>query len=99
MARKKQDDEVERLQKEIRELKATNRSMLKRLKKVDREYAEEFEKLKQERAQEEDYNSRPADRPVNCVHCGKGTIITIDLLGRKFQKCSTCDWKSGRKIQ
>lgn len=101
MAKKKvqrEVDEVERLQQEVRDLKATNRSMLKRLKKIDREYAAEIEKAHQERALEEDFTRTEGDRPIPCVHCGKGNIVTIDLVGRKFQRCSVCDWKSGRKV-
>lgn len=99
MGRKKlvEDDEVERLQKEVRELKSLNRSLMKRLKKIDREYAEEIEKANSERAQSEDVPSVQTRRSL-CGHCGKGNIVTVDIVGRKFQKCDTCDWKSGRKI-
>lgn len=96
MAKKKHQreiDEVERLQQEIRDLKATNRSMLKRLKKIDREYATEIEKANQDRALEDEYSRTPADRPVPCTHCGKGNIVEIDLLGRKFVRCTICDFR------
>lgn len=102
MARKKklerEVDEFERLQKEVRQLKAQNRQLLQRLKKVDREYAAELEEAKTFRAVEEEYERTSGDRPVPCTHCGKGNIVTVDILGRKFQKCNACDWKSGRKI-
>lgn len=107
MARRKkaerEEDEIERLQKELREEKAKTRALLKRLKKVDREYAAEIEKINQERAIEEDYQEQPGNRPRTCEHCGKGNILTTEIETRnktlKFERCSNCDWVSGRKAQ
>lgn len=101
MAKKKfqrEVDEVERLQNENRDLKATNRALLKRLKKVDKEYALEIEKANTERAREESYSEQPENRSQSCVSCGKGNRVIVDLLGRKFEKCTVCDYRSGKKI-
>lgn len=100
MTRKKQkrreEDEVETLQKEVRELKAVNRSLMKRLKKVDREYAEQIEKINQEIAVREHDSGGEITRSIPCEHCGKGRIEEIDIVGRKFEKCTVCDYR--RKV-
>lgn len=96
-----EEDEIDRLQKEIRELKATNRSLVKQLKKLTKGFnKEEQERLMDTFVNEE--KEAPDDRSrqgnSRCSHCGKGFIIETDVAGRIFHSCNTCDYKSGRPI-
>lgn len=90
---KREQDELERLQAEVRTLKSTNRSLLKRLKKVSKGYnkylTEETEEDKQEAMEE-------VVKEVNkiCFVCG-GNYLKIELLGRYFRQCDRCG-KRGR---
>ena len=88
MSKKRKDDDITRLEKENRELKSLNRSLMKRLKKVDRLWKEEFEK---EPEVEEDHFLPPA--PKKCPECSNN-IIVIEVAGRKLEKCSWCNWRS-----
>lgn len=91
MARKKktEDDKIGELEKRVRILKSINRGLLKKLKRVDREYRDyhqaDFIDEKIEFALEK------------CQECGKGEIEEIDIVGRKFFKCTVCDYK-GKKV-
>jgi hypothetical protein len=95
MGRQKKD-EVSILEQQIRELKALNRSLLRRLKKVDRNFKEELENEKREveKSLQEEANELNHEPKQRCTHCGKGTITQVDILGRKFSRCDTCDWRS-----
>lgn len=84
-----EDDEIEKLQKEIRELKSINRALLKRLKKLDRNYEESLDREEETKYKEHVVHKNPA-----CHHCGKGQLIDVDLAGRIFQRCDTCDFRS-----
>ena len=80
-----QDDEVDRLQQEVRELKSLNRSLLKRLKKVDRFY---HESLEQEEAVVE---AKPVyTTPPKCPKCGIGKMLAVTVVGRSFTRCEDC---------
>ena len=95
MSRKQQReiDLVDRLEKENRELKALVRSLQKRLKKVDRDYKVELETASKERQMEEDERIvKPAAK--KCDACGKGHHFEVDILGRIFINCSSCDYKA-----
>lgn len=97
MSKKKPKDEVEELEQQVRELKSVNRALLRRLKKVDRNYKEVFEDKEQieneyrKKAKEE----KRAER--TCAHCERGELTEIDILGRIFTRCTVCDWRSGAK--
>jgi septal ring factor EnvC (AmiA/AmiB activator) len=93
---KREQDEVTRLEKEIRELKALNRSLTKQLKKFAKgiykqEALEALEKLEEvEQVKKEDPNRLPP-----CPSCGRNGLSETILAGRHFRNCSICDWKSG----
>lgn len=90
---KKEEDEVSKLEKEIRELKSINRSLLKQLKKLSKG----INKNLYEEALEEVIDEPKKDKPKNfCEHCGKGRLNEIDIAGRKFFRCNNeaCGWKS-----
>lgn len=91
----REQDEITRLEKEIRELKALNRSLMKQLKKlakgIHREEAlEALEKL------EEPTNVQKEEPKNLCEECGRGRLKESIIVGRRFLSCTVCDWKSGR---
>lgn len=92
---KREEDLVERLEKENRELKASVRHLEKKLKKVDKNYRAELEEVKKEKAQEEDSGTYSVKVP--CLECGKGEILEVDLMKRIFLKCTVCDFKARKK--
>lgn len=90
MAKKKDDSEIDRLEQQVRELKSINRSLMKRLKKVDRHYKDVINEPA-EPEQEKEGTKR------TCPNCERGEITEVDLLGRIFERCSVCDWRSKTK--
>lgn len=92
MAKKKDDSEIDRLEQQVRELKSLNRSLMKRLKKVDRHYKE----VVNER-EEEDAGSEKERTKRTCSNCERGELTEVNLLGRVFERCTVCDWRSKTK--
>lgn len=94
MGRKKRDeqDKEEELREENRKLKSINRSLLKRLKQLDRDYRGAHQEDFIEDEQEERFKNK------KCKDCGKGELIEKDLLGRIFIECTICGPK-GRKAK
>lgn len=90
--KKKEDDYITRLEKEIRELKSINRSLMKRLKKLDRNF-KKVEDLEEELI--EIYkNEEHKPKVQKCPECAKGTIIETNLGVRILKKCSeSCGWR------
>lgn len=96
MGKKRQvEDEsltIERLEKEIKELKSVNKSLLRQLKKESRKYKPEFE---------EDDNSSSAvvkEDETNklrkiCTECGRGKIIETPLGSRTLIGCTICSYR------
>jgi hypothetical protein len=93
---KREEDLVERLEKENRDLKAEVRSLQRRLKKVDKDFKVDLAEASRERQLADDQliKKPPAKK---CEHCGKGNLFEIDLLGRIFINCDSCDYKA-RKV-
>lgn len=91
MAKKKDDNEIDRLEEQIRELKSLNRSLMKRLRKVDRHYKEVINEPEETSTEEEKGTKR------SCPQCTRGEITEVNLLGRVFERCSVCDWRSKTK--
>lgn len=87
MSRKKSEleDKIEELQAEIAELRATNKSLIRRLRKVDNkfdedEYLEDSDiEKKYERLQQ-----------FICPFCKKQTMEEVEIAGRIFRKCDNC---------
>lgn len=90
MAKRKDSDEVEILQQENRDLRATIKSLRKKLKRLthlDREQAEEVEKHI-----EEDVSPNRATSGIIAIQADKcpfceGDLAVVSLAGRKFTKC------------
>jgi len=91
MAKKKDDSEIDRLEQQVRELKSINRSLMKRLRKVDRHYKEVINEPEEDRGPQEERGKR------TCLHCSRGEITEVNLLGRVFERCTVCDWRSKTK--
>lgn len=79
---KRNDDELSRLEKEIRELKAENRYLLKQLKKLNRGYY----KLREEDTIED----VPEIVKKMCWDCGFGEYQEIVIYNRRFRQCTNC---------
>lgn len=91
---KREQDELERLEKENRELKAINRSLLKQIKKLSKGInRQEFEE-----AMETIEHGPKKDEPnaKKCPECGRLGLKDVIVAGRLFHRCSICDYKSGR---
>lgn len=89
------DDYIDRLLKENRELKSINRTLLKQLKKLSKG----INKDAYEEALDEVVHEPKKENPKQaCEQCGKGRLNEIDIAGRKFLRCNNemCGWKSKR---
>ena len=84
---KRKDDEVDRLEQKIRELKSENRSLQKRLKKLNKGYY----KLRDQDKIEED------DIPIEVKRCwdcnGEGEYRLIEIHRRRWRQCQNCGKK------
>lgn len=95
--KKKDLDHTEKLELEIRELKALNRTLMKRLKKVDRD----FRKIEDLEAELEDYHKQEDFTPKKkvCPSCTRGAIIEVDLGTRTLRRCElACGWRETKKV-
>lgn len=91
-----EEDEVEKLEKEIRELKSINRSLLRRLRKIDKgfnEYVKETEYAKEEEEPPTTRNNTSSKRPT-CGSCGRPELTEVTIAGRFFKRCEVCGWRS-----
>jgi len=94
MGRKKSEDEdkIEQLEDQIRTLKAINKSLVRRLKKIDKKFTyHEFE--------ETDVQSKFRTEEViiklySCEFCNKTEVEEFEIVGRKIRKCNSCGKRS-----
>lgn len=96
MARKRKDDEdeVSKLEKEIRELKSLNRSLLRRLKKVDKGFGEYAKEIDYGKEEEEHKPTPPPIKQPLCGSCGRSELTEITIAGRQFKRCEICGWRT-----
>jgi hypothetical protein len=84
----REDRELDRLRKEVRDLKSTNKSLLRQVKKLSRGYnrylAEEDDK--KEEALEELIETTVEK---TCWDCG-GNYKKVEICGRSFRTCDGC---------
>lgn len=105
--REKDEDEyrIEQLEKEARELKSINRSLLRQLKKLSKginkqKYEEALNII--ENGSEKEKNNRKGTSTgdggssSSCPECSREGLREISIAGRKFLRCSVCEYKSGR---
>lgn len=94
MARKNRDTEVERLEKEVRDLKSLNRQLTKRLKKIDRQFRKNLE------LEEEELRKPPKREKIvpDCPACFKGNLMDIELGSKLLRKCNTCAYRKTQSL-
>lgn len=92
MARRKKEaeDDVEKLEIELRKLKSENRHLQKQLKKSNKKYKPEHDR---EKLIEEDHSPKK----TICQECGKGEIVTTELGPRKLVRCTVCEYRKTLK--
>lgn len=89
MSKKQKPDEVTKLEKEVKELKSINRSLMRQLKKSNREHIPEQTK--------EEILTEEYEQKHNCEQCGKGQKIITKLGPRVLVTCSLCDFRKAKK--
>lgn len=95
------EQRIEDLEKEVRELKAINRSLMKQLKKLSKginrlEFEAALERLENEQEESKVYTKRTQESSsMCCPDCGKKDLKITDVAGRKFASCE-CGYRSGR---
>lgn len=88
MSKKKSEDQdrIEFLEEQIRDLKSINKSLVRRLKKIDKKFVyEEF--------QENEPNLKFDQTTVRlkiCSFCKKLEVEEFEVAGRKIGKCNSC---------
>jgi len=86
------EDKIEELEEELKQLKATNAALRRRLKKLDNNFTEDeyldnteiekkYERLKQ----------------YSCPECKKTSMEEIEIAGRTFRKCVNCGKRTKAK--
>lgn len=88
-SRKKTTDELEQLKAENRELKSINKSLMRQIRKLEKEYKTEFV---QELLIKEDIEDKKP-KAEKCSKCARGTIKTTELGPRSIQSCTICDFR------
>lgn len=97
MARKSRDEYVEKLEKEVRALKSTNRQLTRRLRKIDKKFRETLE-LEEEEQRKAPRAEREPEVPFDCPKCSKGHLKDIPLGIKVLWKCTKCDYKETKGI-
>jgi len=92
MGRKKSEEEdyIEQLEDQIRTLKAINKSLVRRLKKIDKKFTyHEFEETDtQIKFDSNEKNIKP--RLLQCPFCKKNELEQFEVAGRRIGKCNSC---------
>lgn len=84
--KKRQEDNEDRLERENRELKALNRSLLKQLKKRNKG------KVREDISFEPDYEEEtPPSKIKICEACGKGELSETKIRHLIFEVCNLCE--------
>lgn len=95
MARKnnREEDKVESLEIQVRELKSENRQLHKRLKKLSRGYYKYLE----EDVHEEPEPIKKEEKRI-CFDCTRGEMVLHIILNRRFRECNVCGRRTKTKI-
>jgi len=88
--KKKERNEGEYYRGRIRELEKENRQLHKQIKYLEKNQHmyEEIILGDKDAAFEE-----TPEKPQCCPECGKGSIKTINIIGRVFIECDTCHYR------
>ena len=94
---KREQDIVERLERENRELKAINRSLMKQLKKMAKGINKEEVEQALERLEDNNVQPKKEHEPEEplCPECNRKGLKEVIVAGRLFRRCDICSWKSG----
>jgi Tfp pilus assembly protein PilO len=84
-SKKHSNDELEQLRTENRELKSTVKSLLRQIKKLEKEYKTEF-------VQEDLIVEDLETKIPKCTKCGKGKIKQVSLGPRTLISCTICEY-------
>lgn len=93
MARSKSHKDDENLRGEIRELKAQNKALKKRLRQLEKNKHIWEEYL----VEEEDRSERKQNKQDMCPECGDGTLVYVDLGIKHLFSCSVCTYRTKAK--
>ena len=88
------EDRIFELERENRELKEQIEALIKRLKKVDKRFKKEQDNANKPEEKQPEETTKNTKR--KCEVCEKGKIIEVEIVGRFFERCNTCNYKSKR---
>lgn len=93
-----QEDSIERLQGRIKELESTNKTLRKRLKRLEK-YSEQFIETVEAAVEESHEETQPQKSISRCPECVKGTMAIIKITDRQFERCQECGFRTkARKV-
>jgi len=87
MGKKKNEleDKIEQLESELEALKKVNKSLIRRLRKIDNKFDEE------EYLEESDIKKKYEGlEQYTCPYCKRQSMIEIEIAGRIFRRCDNC---------
>lgn len=96
MGKKNRDEYLESLEKEIKELKSVNRQLVRRLKKLDKQF-KSIEQLTSGEREEADQEIEK-ERVQRCPACHEGRMREVTFMNRKLRKCSSCEYRTKAEI-
>lgn len=91
---KRTEDTVDRLEREVRSLKSTNRSLLRQLKKLSRGY----KKFMVEDDHKEAHKMVEAVARKICFECSVGEMKEIVVCNRRWRACTHCAHRTNVSI-
>lgn len=86
------EDRIEELEEELKQLKATNTALRRRLKKLDSNFKEDD--YLNETEIEKKYERLTQ---YNCPDCKKNSMEEVEIAGRIFRKCVDCGKRTKAK--
>ena len=90
--------QIERLERQVRELKSINKTLLRRVKNLNKGYykfLDEEEKAQEEALEEVPVNKKDADK--DCWDCG-GVFKVVLVHNRRFRLCQGCGKRTSVEI-
>tara|TARA_R110000868_G_scaffold66014_14_gene197067 strand:- start:2821 stop:3135 length:315 start_codon:yes stop_codon:yes gene_type:complete len=99
LAKKNKDDYTESLERDIKQLKALNRQLMRRLKKLDRNFKAIEELTDSERYEDDkEVAKEEAKAATRCPKCLQGRLVSVTFMNRTLNKCSQCDYRTKAEI-
>lgn len=98
--KREETDEIETLQKEIRELKALNRSLVKQIKKLSKgaNRIQELEEILQDEFENKSKESPKETKKAGyCPKCVEGELSLVSLGEKAYSFCSHCSYRKRTK--